>query len=131
MVVTIHLFSYQSDYNSSTGTNNTFAGYKAGQNVTTGSTNIVIGPTLGTSITDGSDNVLISYDSQAEDGLYDATATGAGSHIAISNVMVLGKGVNVGIGTTAPIVLLCYVPRLRKVRNCHSAPSPQQQPLRK
>jgi hypothetical protein len=57
--------------------------------------------------------VLISYNSQAEDGLHSATAISAGLHVAISNAMVLSNGVNASIGTTAPIVLLYYVPWLK------------------
>ncbi len=93
-------------YNNSTGTNNTFLGYQSGQNVTTGSNNIIIGPMSGTAITDGSDNVLMGYNSQAEDGLHNATAIGAGSRVAVSNALILGNGANVGIGTSAPATRL-------------------------
>ncbi|WP_288427084.1 hypothetical protein [uncultured Spirosoma sp.] len=93
-------------YNNSTGTNNTFLGYQAGQRVTTGSNNIIVGPMSGTAITDGSDNVLMGYNSQAEDGLHNATAIGSGSRVAVSNALILGNGVNVGIGTSAPATRL-------------------------
>ena len=48
----------------------------------------------------------MGYNSQAEDGLYNATAIGSGARVAASNAMVLGNGVNVGIGTSAPTTRL-------------------------
>ncbi|GAB3739150.1 hypothetical protein [Spirosoma lituiforme] len=99
-------FGTDAGNSNTTGANNTFLGFESGKNVTTGSNNIIIGPTSGRTITDGSDNVLMGYNSQAEDGLHNATAIGAGSYVATSNAMVLGNGVNVGIGISAPAVRL-------------------------
>lgn len=93
---------YRAGYANTTGTNNTFVGQQAGATVTTGSNNIIIGPMSGTAISDGSENVLIGYNSQAEDGLHNAIAIGAGSRVASSNALILGNQVNVGIGTSAP-----------------------------
>ncbi|MVM31133.1 hypothetical protein GO755_13915 [Spirosoma sp. HMF4905] len=92
---------YQAGFNV-TASANTFVGYQAGRSVTTGNNNIIIGPNSGTAVTDGSENVLMGYNSQAEDGLYNATAIGAGSRVAISNAFILGNNANVGIGTSAP-----------------------------
>ncbi|PRY41989.1 hypothetical protein CLV58_105191 [Spirosoma oryzae] len=99
------LLGYQAGYNL-TSSSNTLVGYQAGRNITTGSNNIIVGPMSGTAITDGSDNVLMGYNSQAEDGLHNATAIGAGSRVAVSNALILGNGVNVGIGTSAPATRL-------------------------
>jgi hypothetical protein len=99
------LLGYQAGYNL-TSSSNTLVGYRAGRNVTTGSNNIIVGPMSGTAITDGSDNVLMGYNSQAEDGLHNATAIGAGSRVAVSNALILGNGANVGIGTSAPTTRL-------------------------
>ncbi len=99
------LLGYQAGYNL-TSSSNTLVGYQAGRNVTTGSNNIIVGPLSGTAITDGSDNVLMGYNSQAEDGLYNATAIGSGSRVAVSNALILGNEANVGIGTSAPATRL-------------------------
>lgn len=93
-------------WQTTTGTSNTFVGYLSGQNVTTGSNNIIIGPLAGTTVSEGSDNVLMGYNSQAEDGLHNATAIGAHSRVAISNALILGNDVNVGIGTSSPATRL-------------------------
>ncbi|GAB4051816.1 hypothetical protein [Spirosoma litoris] len=85
-----------------TGESNVFYGYGAGGSNKTGSNNILIGPLSGTAITTSDDNVLIGYNSQAEDKLYNAIAIGANSRVATSNALILGNGVNVGIGTSAP-----------------------------
>lgn len=97
---------YQAGRATTTGNNNTIMGYQAGSSLTTGSNNIIVGPKSGTAVTDGSDNVLMGYNSQAEDGLHNAIAIGAQSHVAISNAMILGHQVNVGIGTSAPTARL-------------------------
>ncbi|GAB3959090.1 hypothetical protein GCM10028805_54540 [Spirosoma harenae] len=85
-----------------TGSNNTFVGNIAGLNNTTGNNNTIIGPASGTAITSSDNNVLIGYNSQADDGLTNAIAIGANSRVAISNALILGYQVNVGIGTTTP-----------------------------
>lgn len=97
---------YRSGYNATSGAGNTFFGYQAGQTITTGSNNVIIGPSAGSTITDGNDNVLMGYNSQADDGLHNATAIGSGSRVAISNALILGNGANVGIGTSAPATRL-------------------------
>ncbi|GAB3769573.1 hypothetical protein GCM10028818_05830 [Spirosoma horti] len=89
-------------WKNTTGQNNTFLGANAGANNTTGSNNIIIGPNSGTTVTTGNDNVLMGYNSQAEDGLYNAIAIGADSRVAVSNALILGNQVKVGIGTSAP-----------------------------
>ncbi|MBN8823573.1 MULTISPECIES: hypothetical protein [unclassified Spirosoma] len=92
--------------NNTTGELNTLVGFLAGQNVTTGNNNIIIGPYSGTAISDSDDNVLMGYNSQAEDGLQNAIAIGSNSRVAVSNALILGHGVNVGIGTSAPTARL-------------------------
>ncbi|MBD2702325.1 hypothetical protein IC229_16875 [Spirosoma sp. BT702] len=92
----------QSGWNNTTGSNNIFMGFWAGYYNTTGNNNILIGPFSGTAITTGNDNVLMGYNSQAEDGLRNATAIGANSRVSISNAVILGNQANVGIGTSAP-----------------------------
>lgn len=87
---------------STTSSNNIFIGPKAGFYNTTGTNNIIIGPSSGTTVTDGTDNVIIGYNSQAEDGLHNATAIGSGSRVAISNALILGSNANIGIGTSSP-----------------------------
>ncbi|WP_052731300.1 autotransporter outer membrane beta-barrel domain-containing protein [Spirosoma radiotolerans] len=89
-------------YRNTTGSSNTLVGHQAGQYITTGSHNIIVGPNSGTAITDGSENVLMGYNSQAEDGIFNGIAIGSNSRVASSNALILGNGVNVGIGTSAP-----------------------------
>ncbi|MBD2704163.1 hypothetical protein IC229_26200 [Spirosoma sp. BT702] len=96
------LIGYQAGYNTTIGEQNTFLGYQAGYNNTTGSNNIIIGPKSGTAIITSDDNVLMGYNSQAENGLKNAIAIGANSRVAMSNSLILGNQVNVGIGTSAP-----------------------------
>ncbi|MFD2569971.1 hypothetical protein ACFSUS_04955 [Spirosoma soli] len=106
---------YKAGEKVSTGTNNTFVGRQAGENVTTGSNNIIVGPSSGTAVIDGSENVLIGYNSQAEHNLYNATAIGTGSRVTISNALILGNQVNVGIGTSAPSTRLEVVSEIADV----------------
>lgn len=94
---------YQAGRATTTGNTNTMMGYQAGSNLTTGSNNIIIGPKSGTAISDGSDNVLMGYNSQVEEGIFNGIAIGSGSRVASSNSLILGNGVNVGIGTSAPV----------------------------
>lgn len=97
---------YQAGLTNSTGQANTFLGFHAGYTITTGSNNIIIGPNSGTAITTSDENVLMGYNSQAEDDLWNATAIGANSRVAISNALILGNNANVGIGTSSPTVRL-------------------------
>ncbi|WP_227686880.1 hypothetical protein [Spirosoma arboris] len=89
-------------FNNTTGINNSFLGNQAGSNVTTGNNNIIIGPNSGTAITTSDDNVLMGYNSQADEGIFNGIAIGSGSRVASSNSLILGNGVKVGIGTSAP-----------------------------
>lgn len=89
-------------FNNTTGQFNTILGSNAGRNVTIGNNNIIISPLSGTAITTSDDNVLLGYNSQAKDGLKNAIAIGAHSRVAASNALILGNGVNVGIGTSTP-----------------------------
>ncbi|MBD2757605.1 hypothetical protein IC230_32340 [Spirosoma sp. BT704] len=93
---------YQAGQATTTGNTNTILGYQAGSKLTTGHNNIIIGPKSGTAVTDGSDNVLMGYNSQAEEGIFNAIAIGSHSRVATSNALILGNRVNVGIGTSAP-----------------------------
>ncbi|RYF46219.1 MAG: hypothetical protein EOO38_14545 [Cytophagaceae bacterium] len=97
---------YRAGFLNTSGGSNTFLGYQAGYNVTTGSHNIIIGPASGTAITTSDDNVLMGYNSQADEGIFNGIAIGSHSRVASSNSMILGNGVNVGIGTSAPTARL-------------------------
>jgi trimeric autotransporter adhesin len=88
-----------------TGEWNTAFGYKAGQTIVldfanrTGSNNTFIGALAGPGTTTQ---------------LTNATAVGAGALVTASNALVLGSsGVNVGVGTTAPVARLQVVGNIR------------------
>ena len=119
-------FGGLSGSNGSTGENNSFLGYAAGQS-TTGSNNTMIGTVAGDlnvegsgnsflgyrvaqGNTTGSNNTIIGSDANVGAGnLTNATAIGANAVVSQSNSLVLGNGVNVGIGTTAPAYKLHVV----------------------
>jgi trimeric autotransporter adhesin len=89
-------------FTNSIGGDNAYFGTSAGQNAT-GSSNSFFGMNSGTSNTLGSNNTLIGKLANVSTGnLTNATAIGANSLVSRSNSLVLGSGVNVGIGTTAP-----------------------------
>ncbi|MEQ9656965.1 tail fiber domain-containing protein, partial [Fulvivirga sp.] len=76
-----------------TGTGNTALGYFAGFTTTFANANVT-----------GSDNTYIGYNTGpgSTTQLTNATAIGANARVTQSNSLILGNGVNVGIGTTTP-----------------------------
>jgi hypothetical protein len=96
-------FGNGSGARNTTGNFNSFYGDGSGSNNTTGNENLFFGENTGATNTTGSDNTIIG--SRANVGaanLTNATAIGANASVSSSNSLVLGSGVNVGIGTPAP-----------------------------
>ncbi len=88
-----------------TGAGNTSIGDGAFLSNTTGAGNTAIGRYAGINITTGSNNTFIGLAATAPSGsgtISNATAIGYNAQVTASNSMVLGSGVNVGIGTSAP-----------------------------
>ncbi len=85
------------------GFSNSFFGMSAGFSNTTGSNNSFFGMSAGQSNTTGAKNTIIGFGANVGAGnLTNATAIGADALVSQSNSLVLGSGVNVGIGTSAP-----------------------------
>lgn len=103
-------FGSSAGRDNSTGSGNTFVGNAAGLLNTTGFQNTFVGTLSGLSLgnptesnTTGSDNTFVGVAARPSVGnLTNATALGAGAIVSQSNSLVLGKNVNVGIGTSAP-----------------------------
>ncbi|MDQ7779412.1 MAG: hypothetical protein RDV41_06840, partial [Planctomycetota bacterium] len=96
-------FGWQTAMSNTSGERNTLLGTEAGSASTIGNRNTFVGFRAGTTNVDGSDNVCIGCGSNLGAGnLTNATAIGYAAQVDQSNSMVLGNGVNVGIGTTAP-----------------------------
>ena len=88
-----------------TATANTSIGYNSGQSNVSGNYNTTLGYQAGYNNT-GSNNTYIGYNAYGTAGLTNATAIGANASVTASNSLILGNGVNVGIGTTAPTAQL-------------------------
>jgi len=86
----------------STGSLNAFFGASAGQHNTSGNSNTFIGADTGLNNTTENANTFIGSHSNGGAGITNATAIGADALVTQSNSLVLGNGVKVGIGTTAP-----------------------------
>ncbi len=97
-------FGYQAGVSNTTGQLNSFFGNSTGFNNTTGFGNTFIGEgaDFNTTNTTGGNNTLLGASTRVSAGLNNATAIGAFAQVTQSNSLVLGSGVNVGIGTTAP-----------------------------
>ena len=104
--VTLGAFAEQNN----TATGNVFIGYRAGLQTTSGSNNTYIGGFAGESNTTGFSNAFVGYDAGGNNssgqqntamGAY-ASYRRANAIVSQSNSLVLGSGVNVGIGTSAP-----------------------------
>jgi len=80
---------------------NVAIGYQAGENNVSGTRNVSVGYRAGRANT-GSNNVLIGNQADAAVGITNAIAIGANTQVTQSNSLILGNGVNVGIGTSAP-----------------------------
>ncbi|GAB3955443.1 hypothetical protein GCM10028805_43060 [Spirosoma harenae] len=87
------------------GEGNTAIGDGAYLNATTGGGNTAIGRYAGINMSTGSNNTFIGVAATTPAGsgtVTNATAIGYNAQVTASNAMVLGNGVNVGIGNTAP-----------------------------
>jgi len=81
---------------------NSFFGASAGLHNTGGVGNTFIGFSTGLSNTNEDLNTFIGYFTDGTAGISNATAIGAHAQVTQSDSVVLGNGVKVGIGTTAP-----------------------------
>src|SRR5205085_7433613 len=82
---------------------NTVVGWEAGTSEPEANNNTFVGKQAGfPNFSHGSGNTLLGADTKVGDSISNATAIGAGALVDQSNSLVLGNGVNVGIGTTAP-----------------------------
>jgi hypothetical protein len=96
-------FGYLAGSSTTTGPLNSFFGNNAGGSNTTGNSNSFFGYFAGQSNTTGSNITLLGENADVGVGnLSNATAIGANAQVTQSNSLVLGNGVNVGIGTTSP-----------------------------
>ena len=87
------------------GTGNTAIGDGSMLSNTTGQNNTSIGRYAGINLTTGSNNTFIGVAAAVPSGsgaLTNATAIGYNASVTASNALILGSGVNVGIGNTAP-----------------------------
>jgi hypothetical protein len=85
------------------GNDNVAVGYGALVAIDTGDDNIAIGSGAGSLITTGDNNTFIGKGADASDvDAMQRTAIGAGALADTDNAIILGKGENVGIGTTTP-----------------------------
>lgn len=96
-----------------TGSHNTFLGCKSAPSNISGSGNTFLGDSAGTSNLSGNDNVSIGRKSGFTGNITNAIAIGANANVGASNSMVLGNGVNVGIGTSTPSEKLHVVGSIR------------------
>lgn len=97
-------------FSNTLGHANVAAGSNALDQNTEGTSNVAIGSLAGRTGTvanankTGSNNTFIGFSSGpgTSTQLNNATAIGANAHVSASNALVLGNGVNVGIGTETP-----------------------------
>jgi len=87
----------------SLGAGNTVIGWEAGTIFPDSNDNTFVGKQSGFPNTShGSSNTLLGAYTKFSDSVSNATAIGANTSVTQSNSLVLGNGVNVGIGVTAP-----------------------------
>ena len=87
----------------SQGSGNTVIGWEAGTIFSDSNDNTFVGKQSGFPNTShGSGNSLLGAYTKFSDSVSNATAIGANASVERSNSLVLGNGVNVGIGTNAP-----------------------------
>jgi hypothetical protein len=92
---------------SNQGDQNSFFGRQAGSGNTFGNNNVSVGMSAGAGNTVGGKNTFIgAFANAGSNNLTNATAIGADAQVTQSDSLVLGNGVKVGIGTTAPGRLL-------------------------
>ena len=98
---------FQALYSNTAGGGNTASGYQALYSNTIGNGNTATGGQSLNFNTTGSNNTAIGYGADVGyDTLTNASAIGANAIVNTSNSLVLGEGVNVGIGTSSPVSLL-------------------------
>lgn len=91
------------------GDQNTFIGYQAGMNLGNANTtnkNILIGYRAGLNLNNATGVILIGDNTSSDMSLTNATAIGSGATVNVSNAIVLGNNVNVGINTSSPTTKL-------------------------
>lgn len=104
------LVGYEAGKLNVSGSDNVFIGYNAGQRNQNGHRNVIMGTGAGFDQLDGNDNTLLGANSiSVGAGISNATAIGANARVLTSNALVLGNGVNVGIGTSSPTAKLDVV----------------------
>ncbi|HEX3230153.1 MAG TPA: tail fiber domain-containing protein [Pyrinomonadaceae bacterium] len=87
----------------SQGAGNTVIGWEAGTLFPDSNDNTFLGKQSGfPNVSHGSSNTLLGAYTKFSDSVSNATAIGANASVERSNSLVLGNGVNVGIGTNAP-----------------------------
>jgi hypothetical protein len=84
------------------GSSNSFFGNAAGHTNTSGDSNTFVGHATGQSNTTENNNTFIGANSNGFEGITNATAIGANASVTQSDSLVLGNGVKVGAGTSAP-----------------------------
>jgi hypothetical protein len=90
--------------NHNTGMQNSFFGRAAGFSNNSGENNVFVGISAGSANTSGSRNTFVGgFADASTNNLSNATAIGWGAGVSQSDSLVLGNGVNVGIGTGAPL----------------------------
>ncbi|MEQ9376199.1 MAG: hypothetical protein RIG68_13520 [Imperialibacter sp.] len=111
-------YGYRAGVITSTGADNTYLGYEAGDNNVSGSDNVAIGSGAGSTggtfsgtVAIGASSITIQDDAiavgtNAIASATNAIAIGANTTAANANTMILGNGVNVGIGAPNPAELL-------------------------
>lgn len=98
------------------GDRNTFLGFNAGQNLTSGGSNVFLGNKSGDQITNADRCVFVGDSARGTTtGLVNAIAIGYNAYVDTSNAMVLGNGVNVGIGINKPTAKLHVVGNFKYV----------------
>ncbi len=85
------------------GDRNTGIGFNAFVNLTSGGSNVALGNKSGDQITSANNCVFLGDSARGTaTGLTNAISIGYNAYVDTSNAMVLGNGVNVGIGTNKP-----------------------------
>ena len=98
---------FESGKNNTDGSDNVFMGFNAGQSLRNGRGNSGIGVGAGPLEGDGDNNTYLGSNANSSGkGLSNATAIGANARVLSSNSLILGNGVNVGIGNSSPQSLL-------------------------
>lgn len=95
--------------NNSSSDNNSCMGGSSLQQLTSGGANTTSGYQSGYGLTSLSNSVLLGAYTNATNGVTNAIAIGYNTTVTASNQMVLGNGVNVGIGTSNPLQKLDVV----------------------